>query len=136
MQASNRRYLDFLSQLADPATGIKKVEKLSEPAVHNDRPYRGFNLFSAADLALFRALLRGEFAISSFRNSSLRRVLAGYSGAQISRLLKRLHLHGLIKKVGHTYKYYLTQLGKEAAAAALKLRELVVIPALANLLPA
>lgn len=136
MQASNRRYLDFLSQLADPATGIKKVEKLSEPAVHNDRPYRGFNLFSAADLALFRALLRGEFAISGFRNSSLRRVLAGYSGAQISRLLKRLHLHGLIKKVGHTYKYHLTQLGKEAAAAALKLRELVVIPALANLLPA
>jgi hypothetical protein len=136
MQASNRRYLDFLSQLADPTTGIKNVEKLSQPAVHNDRTYRGFNLFSAEDLALFRALLRGEFAISGFRNAWLRHVLPGYSGAQVSRLLKRLHLHGLVKKVGHSYKYHLTQMGKEVATAALKLRELVVIPALAHLLPA
>ena len=34
------------------------------------------------------------------------------SSGQVSRLLKRLPVHGLIKKVGHTYKYYLTQFGK------------------------
>jgi len=67
--------------------------------------------------------------------SSLRRVLPGRSGAQVSRLLKRLHLHGLIKKVGHTYKYYLTPTGQHVALTALKLRELVVIPSLAGLLP-
>ena len=66
----------------------------------------------------------------------MRRVLPHYSGPQLSRLLKRLHVHGLIKKVGHTYKYYLTQAGQRVVLTALKLRELVVIPSLAGLLPA
>jgi hypothetical protein len=62
--------------------------------------------------------------------------LPHYSGPQLSRLLKRLHVHGLIKKVGRTYKYYLTHAGQQAVLTALKLRELVVIPSLAGLLPA
>jgi len=49
----------------------------------------------------------------------------------VSRLLKRLRTHGLVKKVGHTYKYYVTAFGKEVVATALKLRELVIIPQLA-----
>jgi len=44
------------------------------------------------------------------QNKNLRRYLAGKSSAQVSRLLKRLRLHGLIKKIGRTYKYYLTRL--------------------------
>ena len=53
------------------------------------------------------------------------------SSGQVSRLLKRLRLHGFVKKVGRTYRYYLTHLGKEIIAAALKLKELVLIPQLA-----
>ena len=47
------------------------------------------------------------------------------------KLLKRLRTHGLVKKVGHRYKYYVTAFGKEVVATALKLRELVIIPQLA-----
>jgi hypothetical protein len=50
--------------------------------------------------------------------------------------MKRLRLHGLIKKVGHTYKYYLTALGKQVIALGLKLKELSIIPALSQALPA
>jgi hypothetical protein len=134
--AANRRYLAFLSDLSDPSAGVTHVERLAEPRRHDERSYRGFNLFSADDCALFVALARGEWHISGFRNSSLRRALPHYSGPQLSRLLKRLHVHGLIKKIGHTYKYYLTQAGQRVVLAALKLRELVVIPSLAGLLPA
>jgi DNA-binding HxlR family transcriptional regulator len=45
-------------------------------------------------------------------------------------MLKRLRTHGLIKKIGGRYKYYLTTLGRTVATAGLKLRELVIIPAL------
>jgi hypothetical protein len=134
--AANRRYLAFLSDLSDPSAGVQQVERLAEPRRQEGRSYRGFNLGSADDRALFAALVRGEWQISGFRNSSLRRVLPQYSGPQLSRLLKRLHVHGLIKKIGHTYKYYLTPSGQRVVLAALKLRELVVIPALAGLLPA
>jgi hypothetical protein len=73
--AANRRYLAFLSNLTDPSAGVQQVERLAEPRRHDERSYRGFNLFSADDLALFTALARGEWQISGFRNASLRRVL-------------------------------------------------------------
>jgi hypothetical protein len=44
--------------------------------------------------------------------------------------MKRLRVHGLIKKVGRTYKYYLTALGKQVITLGLKLKELYIIPAL------
>lgn len=112
------------------------MEHLAAPVRQQERSYRGFNLFSPDDLALFTALARGEWQISGFRNRSLRPFLPQYSGPQLSRLLKRVHVHGLIKKVGRTYKYYLTQAGQRVVLAALKLRQFVVIPALAGLLPA
>jgi len=136
LRAANRRYLAFLSDLADPTAGVRQVAHLAEPMHHHGRSYRGFNPFAAEDLALLLALARGEWHISGFRNASLQRVLPDRTGPQISRLLKRLHVHGLIKKIGHTYKYYLTQRGQQVILTALKLRELVVIPSLAGLAPA
>ncbi len=134
--AANRGDLAFLSDLADPSAGVRPVERLAEPTRLDDRGYRGFNLCSADDRALFTALARGEWQISGFRNATLRRVLPTYSGPQLSRVLKRLHAHGLIKKVGRTYTYYLTHTGQQGVVTALTLRELVVIPSLAGLLPA
>jgi hypothetical protein len=43
-------------------------------------------------------------------------------------MLRRLRTHRLLKKVGHTYKYYVTPFGKEVVATAVKPRELVIIP--------
>ena len=132
LAAANRRYLEFLSDLDDPSAGIHNVEKLSGSVRQNERNYRGFNLFASADLDLLTAIARGEFTVSGFDNKALRSALPGHTGAQVSRLLKRLRLHGLIKKVGKHYKYYLTKFGRATVLAALKLRELVVIPALAR----
>ena len=39
-------------------------------------------------------------------------------------------MHGLIKKAGHCYKYYLTALGKQVIALGLKLKQLYIIPTL------
>jgi len=50
------------------------------------------------------------------------------TSAQISRILKRLHIHGLIKKTRHSYKYHLTKLGRQIVILGLKLRELFVTP--------
>ncbi len=132
LAAANRRYLAFLSQLADPSAGVGKAERLGAPVRRDGRTYRGFNLFDPHDLALFTALARGEWQISGLQNSGLRRVLGGLTGPQVSRLLQRLRLHGLIKKVGRTYKYYLSRSGQAVILTALKLRELVVIPSLAG----
>jgi hypothetical protein len=43
-------------------------------------------------------------------------------------ILKRLRLHGLIKKIARRYKYYVTVLGQKALVAALKLKEHLLLP--------
>ena len=95
------------------------------------RTYRGLNFFAASDQTLFEHLVRGEFLITGLRNQDLR-TLTGRTTAQISLALKRLRVHGLLKKVAHTYKYYFTNLGRRVVLAGLKLKTLVLIPALAE----
>jgi len=130
MAAANQRYLEFLSTLEDPTSAIRDLEKISRPIREAGRSCRGFNLFYGEDLTLFQLLLRGEFNISGFKNRNLRQFLSRKSGPQISRIIKRLRRHGLIKKVRNTYKYYLTTLGRRVLATALKLREMYIIPSL------
>jgi hypothetical protein len=134
--AANRRYLDFLSSLDDPTVAIETVSRLSEKTEDAGRSYRGFNFFSNEDVRLFETIVRGEHTIQGFRNRNLREHMPGKSPGQVSRILKRLWSHGLIKKVGSTYKYYITELGRTAITMGLKLKNLVVIPELARALPA
>ena len=56
--------------------------------------------------------------------------IEGLSPGRSSYLLKRLRTHGLIKKVAHTYKYYLTKLGRRVLVTALVIREYFVQPTL------
>jgi hypothetical protein len=130
--AANRRYLEFISAIEDDKAGTDRLNKISQPVEENDRNYRGFNFFDPEDEELFHSLGRGEFNISGFQNKDLPRGLPGKTSGQISRLVKRLRLHGLVKKVGHTYKYYVTALGKQVIALGLKLKQLYIIPALSN----
>jgi hypothetical protein len=132
LEAANRRYLELLSTIADPRAGRDKLDKLSQPVEQEGRRYAGFNLFNPNDEKLLCSALRGEFTISGLQNKTLRRHLPALNSGQVSRLLKRLRTHGLIKKIGRTYKYYVTAFGKEVITSALKLRELVVIPQLAS----
>lgn len=130
LRAANRRYLEFISTLDDPSCALKDLEKIAVAVRDGERSLRGFNLFAGEDLDLFQALLRGEFNISGFQNKHLAQRLQT-AGRRVSWLLKRLRAHGMIKKIGHCYKYYLTALGRRVAAAALRLREMSIIPSLA-----
>lgn len=132
LQAANRRYLEFLSAIATPEVGVARLNRLTETQVEQGHRYKGFNLLAEIDAAVLRALLHGEFAISGLTVRALGAVLADKTRGQLSRLLKRLRVHGLLKKVGRHYKYYLTEFGREVATMTLKLRELYVIPALAH----
>jgi hypothetical protein len=127
--AANRRYLDFISAMDDPSDGNKLLSKICETKIDNHRAYKGFNFFSAQDQRVFEILLRGEHNIHGLRNADLRRRLPLKAG-QVSRLLKRLRVHSLIKRIGPTYKYYLTALGRRALLAGLRIRQTLLPPLL------
>ena len=106
-------------------------EKITRKVVQKGRTFKGFHFLMQEDQSIFQTLLAGEFNIGGFRSGTLLKKLPGKSKGQISRILQRLRVHRLIKKVGKTYKYYLTSFGREVIAMALKFKEMVVIPQLA-----
>ena len=99
LQAANYRYLQFISAFDDPSPGFVKLNKISQAVTQNSRSYKGFNFFDEDDQKLFETIARGEFNLSGFQNKHLRKLLPGKTSAQISRILKRLRTHGLIKKL-------------------------------------
>lgn len=125
--AANNRYLEFLSAVDDHTIGHQKLEKATATVTVENRNYKGFNFFHKADKALLMVLVRGEFNIYGFRSKDIRKYL-DCSKTQMSRLLKRLRVHGLIKKAGKAYKYYLTKFGKEIINCSQKVINMVMIP--------
>ncbi len=129
LSSSNKRYLEFISAFNNNEIGRKRLFRISSSKTENSRNYKGFNFFESNDLHLLLSILKGQFNISGFQNKDLQKLL-GLNSGQVSRLLKRLRVHGLIKKVGNTYKYYVNKLGKETIIMAEKLKEIVIVPAL------
>ena len=77
------------------------------------------------------AILRGEYQIAGFSNRALQYHLTGWPPQKIGRILKRFRVLRLIKRVGRTYRYYLSSLGKKVMVAALQLKERIILPTLA-----
>jgi len=131
MHAATQRYLRWLSRLEDRSSGKVDLDKLSRPVKDEAaRSWRGFNLFLSADLQGILAVLAGEHHISGLTSRRLQRLLPQWTRSYIGRLLRRLRLHGLIKKVGKTYKYYATRFGQRLLLAGLKLKEHLLLPTL------
>jgi hypothetical protein len=128
-QASNERYLDALSSVDTTTPLGEMVRSICQPASLNGKRVRALRPWSQEDTLLFRAITRGEFAVNGFRNRDLQGILydapAGSAqdkrrrSARVSRLLRMLRAHGLIKKVTATHRYVLTSKGSDILHAIL-----------------
>ena len=128
LEKANMRYIEFISALDDREVEMKNLGKISERVVKDNRSYKGLNLFSEEDLKILEAVACGEFNIHGFQNKNLSQKLESKTSSQVSRIIKRLRVHGLIRKISGTYRYHLTKLGKAVIILGLKLKDMVVIP--------
>lgn len=131
MKAANYRYFEFVSSFDDHSNGQKKLTEITNPVIEKERSYRGLNFFNARDLEVLAAVSRGEYMTFGMQGKDIRQHLSGISPSAMSRIFKRLRLHGLIERVKGSYKYFLTAFGKEVIAAGLTVKNLILIPALA-----
>lgn len=130
---ANRRYLDALAAVKDPACAYHLLDRVCEPATFLKRKVRGFNPVSRADVQVFEAVLRGEHAITGFRNGQLLRLLfpralsnatsKRRASACVTRLIQRLRAHGLVAKFPRSRRYRVTTRGNILMSAAIHLRE-------------
>lgn len=128
----NRRYLEFLSAIEDTSRGARDLARLTEPQQDGERTIKGLNFFQRTEQQLLRALQRPEFNIHGMRRADLKPYVDGLSKPALSRQLRRMRFLGLIKRVAHTYRYYLTRLGRAAIAAACSITQFALVPAMAS----
>jgi hypothetical protein len=128
--ACNRRYLDALAVVDDPAPAYPELRQLTEPKVVQGRSYAGFNPARREDVRLFKAVLDGDHIARGFRNAEIRESLYGIkqngkeksrASAAVGRLLKRLHVRHLVAKVPRTRRWRVTEHGRHLLGAALQL---------------
>ncbi len=132
MKAANLRYLEFISTFDDHSDGEARLSETTKPIEEKGRSYRGFNFFSPMDLEILSVISRGEFNVKGFQNRQVRKFLSNISSSSMSRILKRLRLHGLIEKIIGSHAYFLTPLGKAVIVAGLKVKNLIIVPALSS----
>ena len=127
-QAANARFMDALASVDDSTSIQELLAPLQKPITSNGRRVRALRPM-ADDRALLEAINHGEFAINGFRNRDLQRLLFSTSArshkekqrrsAAISRKLRMLREHGLIRKVARTHRYQLTEQARGIIAAVL-----------------
>lgn len=131
-QAANERYLDALEPV-DQSTPLGDLAgSITAPVVWNGRQVRGLRPLSADDAALLEFVSRGEFTINGFRNRDVREGLFGHctdtselrrQSGKVTRLLRLLRAHGLIKKVPRTHRYLVTCRGRNIIMPLLQARQ-------------
>jgi hypothetical protein len=127
-QRSNERYLEALSVVKDNTPCSHLFDSVARPVACNGRKFRAIRIGSNEDIALLEAISRGEFVTSGFRNRDVQRLLypcvekasskeQRRLSARVSRTLRLLRAHGIIKKINSSYRCQITQRGRQLTAA-------------------
>jgi len=132
-QAANERYLEAMAAADETVPLGTLSDRLCRAVRWKGKRVRALRALAPDDTALFSAVSRGEFAINGFRNRDLRSLL--YAGkrysqdelrrqsAAVTRKLRLLRAHGLIRKVPHTHRYVVSPRGRTAITALLAARQ-------------
>lgn len=131
-EAANRRYLEALASVRAGQSAGRVARGVCQPIKKDGRRYRGLNPWAEPDATLLAVISRGEWTMSGFRNRDVRAAL--YPGkadaaeqrrqsGRVTRALARLRAHGLIKKIGGSYRYQLTREGRQIVTALLAARQ-------------
>jgi hypothetical protein len=133
-QASNNRYLEAMGAVEQSSSMGESLRPLCQPVTWQGQSARALRPFDADDMKLLEVVSRGEFVINGFRNRNVRELLLGSDdpddikamrrrSGQVTRKLRLLRAHGLIRKVSKTHRYLLTAKGKHTITFLLTARD-------------
>ena len=144
-QIAKRANLKYLNSLAkvEPSNKLgKKIEQVScrTETINSNKNiirFSAFNLLSKSTCLVLEAINDGRFCIQAFSNKQLRSLLIQkgffehknpdkydlkkYSN-KVTRLIAKLRVHGLVRKISHSFKYQVTKLGQEICTKILEFK--------------
>jgi hypothetical protein len=130
--AAHRRYLEALASVTEKTPAGEASAGVCRAVIKDRRRHRALNPWSEKDAALLEAVSRGEDAINGLRNRDLRQHLWAKAGpdkeerrraAAVTRQLRLLRAHGLLRKVSGTHRYVVTEGGRKIITALLAARQ-------------
>jgi hypothetical protein len=131
-QKANERYLNAMASIDESTTVQECLQSLDKPIRWKQSRIRALHPFSSDDSALLEAISRGEFTLNGFRNKDLQALLystptknlkdARRRSAVVSRKIRLLRAHGLLRKVPNTYRYHVTDTARPLLATLLAAR--------------
>jgi hypothetical protein len=132
-QAGNNRYFETLAAVDETTSLAELTTRVCQPVQRQGERARALNPLADKDAALLTAVYHGEFTANGFRNRDLRPLLFGdkpvppdtqrRQAAAVTRQIRLLRAHGLIKKVPGTHRYELTVHGRPVITALLAARK-------------
>jgi hypothetical protein len=124
---ANARYLDGLATVDSDRTVGDVIAKVHDPAEIGGRRVRALKPCADPDLSLLRAIGRGEFITNGFRSRDVAPLLGVAVPvdtdsrrkfmAKLSRHLRLLRAHGVIRKIDGTHRYRVTKAGRTLITA-------------------
>lgn len=127
-QAANDRYANALATVEIKRSLGESAKGICSPITWKGQRHRALQPFSPEDHALFSALASGEFTVNGLRNRDLLAKLhPGRHGidqrrrlsARMTRKLRLLRAHGMIRKVPRSHRYMVTDKGRQILSAFL-----------------
>ncbi len=122
----DERYLDALAQVDTEKSLGALVDGLCCPVSWKGKRVRALHPWGQ-DAAWLDVIARGEFAVNGLRNRDLRGHLFAFASSdpettrrhsgQVTRRIRLLRAHGLLKKVPCTHRYVLTEKGRTVTVA-------------------
>jgi hypothetical protein len=132
-QKANERYLNAFAAVDTSTTLEELLKDVQKPVIRQHKRSRALQPFSQPDVSLLEAISRGDFLLHGLRNRDLQGRLYESSAigekehrqrsAAVSRKLRLLRAHRLLRKVPGENRYYVTDLGRQLLPAVLAARK-------------
>jgi hypothetical protein len=135
-QQANDRYLEALAKVDDSTRLEELTRPLERSRTWKKQRVRALHPFQESDSALLQAVSRGEFLLHGLRNKDLQAIFFPQPPASgkekrrrsawVSRQIRLLRAHRLLRKVPGQNRYYVTSMGRQIITAVLTARKATV----------
>ena len=127
-KACNGRFLDAMTDIIPVKSTLDEIGKICSGKKVNGKTLTGFNVWNPEVVLIMETICDGKYFINGFRNRDIGKVI--FPGikdpkklsSKVSRTLKKLRQHGLIKKVPKSRRYHVTSKGRRIMGTLIELR--------------
>lgn len=128
-KAANKRFLDSMKNIVPQKSLEKEISAVCGKKTVKGKSFTGFHVWEEETFHLFETISDGSYLIRGFTNQDIRKVLGRREAEpvkernRISRELRKLRAHGLIRKIPHTRRYLVTDKGRRIIGALIETRK-------------